>query len=406
LSIALELNPHTQGTWAHAQASYYGQEMALSNYYPTLSETGQLIAQNTTLHPKRDDQGNTFDNGEVGKTTTYYSNLALSYLLFDFGGREANYRVARAQLASANWTHNRTIQDVLISVIRQYLDYVTNKGLAEARREDLENAQKNLEAAQARFEVAVGTKVDVLQAQSNQIKAQLALEQIEGNVKIALGSLAAAMGLPVTTQLQVPDLPTDLPFHQIAGDLDALVETAKNRRPDLLARQADLIAQMEAVKLARSAGLPTLSFQANSQRWIYNNTALSSQTQNSIALTLEIPIFQGFFFENQTRQAEALAQRAYADWMDAETLALVDVLTFYNDLIVAKDQVKSASEFLKYAEEAYNLAFFGYQNGVSSFLDLLNAQVNLSQAKAAVIEARSKFLTSMANVAYAVGVME
>ena len=64
--------------------------------------------------------------------STIFNQLTVDYLLLDFGGRSATALLAYQMLVAANWQHNFTMQQVIMSVLDNYTSYLGNKGLVAA----------------------------------------------------------------------------------------------------------------------------------------------------------------------------------------------------------------------------------------------------------------------------------
>src|SRR5260370_28224384 len=96
----------------------------------------------------------------------YSATLSVSWLLFDFGGRSGWVGAAREALLAADWTHNATLQSVVLGVEQAYFDYLAAKALLAAQQTTVKEAQTNLEAAQQRHAVGLATIADVLQAKT------------------------------------------------------------------------------------------------------------------------------------------------------------------------------------------------------------------------------------------------
>ena len=130
IDIALSINPQTKLSWAQAReaAAQFGQSQ--SSYFPEITGNfaytrfrqpvfmEEISSSDLSFSPSP--TGGT----KVGVEDIYYSfwqpQLALSFLLFDFGARRATSEVARQALYNADWTHNNTIMMLLQTVMNDY----------------------------------------------------------------------------------------------------------------------------------------------------------------------------------------------------------------------------------------------------------------------------------------------
>lgn len=455
IDVALFMNPLTQQTWANARAAAYQVEIARSALYPTVTLDSELMYMDTefddvnpvsavdltstatndclpgafNLHRFLLGRGldviplasliNENNNVDVavtdpslvvgdtamgiGPSRTLTHNMALSYLLLDFGGRQATIEAAKQALYASNWTHNRQIQQVIIGVLQAYYAYMGVSYLLEARYSDLKNAQKNYEAAQAQFEVGIRNKLDVLQTKTELISFELAIADLKGQKEIIHGQLAKAMGLQANTEFQLPDIPAHLPIDVVTEQVDALIEEAKKNRPDLAAAYAFHAQTKAQVIVARSQGLPTLNTSANLEE--FNDLMNPSFNTHSIsgAFTINVPLFSGFLYMNQERQAREYVRAACANIRNVEINIALEVMTSYFSFKTAVENLHYSQEFLKFSEEAYEAAFLTYREGLGTILDVLSAQRTLANARAQQIQARTRWAIALSNISFAVG---
>lgn len=414
IDIGLTNNPLTKQSWHTARAAAYDLGVSESSLFPTVVGTESVTAPANYGTSGTVISGNTIDSvvgvgsfrgRSSGKVPYITSDLTVSYLLLDFGGRFAQIMASRQALIAANWTHNRTLQTVILSVLQGYYNYLSAKGILEAREKDLKDSATNLESAKAQFEAGVVMKVDVLQAQSNYVNAQLQVEIARGQLKVAGGQLATALGWPAHVTVCVAPLPEVLPLDVIKENLCTLLEVAKLERPDLAATYAAYLQATDEIKVAESSSKPTIGLTADAQRTDFINRPKLSNSSQTAALSLNVPIFAGWMYENRIASARESAEAAYAAWKNQEEAVLLSVVTSYYAYTTSIETVQFSEEYLGYAQEAYDAALLGYKLGTNSILDVLAAQVTLSNARTQWIQARNTFLTSTANVAYSIGML-
>ena len=246
VDIALRNSTLTSAAWAQARAAAATYGAARGQYYPSIAIGGAATKTQPLLSP----------NIHTSPETQYGPEATLSWLLLDFGGRSGAVGEAREALVAADWTHNATIQNVVLAVESAYFTYMATKSLLVAQQTTFREAQANLTAAEERHNVGVATIADVLQAKTAKSQAELAVETTEGALQTTRGALALSMGLPanIPYDIDVPP-PGPLPLG-ITDSLDALIEQASRARPDLLAVQAQVRAAQARMTAARGAALP------------------------------------------------------------------------------------------------------------------------------------------------------
>lgn len=425
INIALTNNPITSKTWSDILASSYTVKVAASTRYP--SATIKEIAAYTDLRFTHLPDGGTASgpgsttvagssstqntpvvvsaSGPVGYSKILIHSIFVSYLLMDFGGREASINSAKQALYSTELQGDRTIQQVMFDVLQHYYHYMGFKALVKAKNNDIENAQASVNLSSEQFQAGIVTKLDMLQASSGLVENQSSLAEIKASEEIAWGSLMIALGLPANTQMNLKDPPHDIPLNDIEESVCNLIQIAQKERPDLAASFANYRKTQDDIAVAWSNGQPALYAQGGWQRTLFFNNPIANQSYVASAFVLEYPIFSGFLHENETKRAIEKSRAAYADIETMQLNVTLDVVRSYYQFKAAVDRVKFSQEFLTYTQEAYDFAFASYREGIATIVDLLLAQKNIAQARAQYIQARVQWAVALANISFATGTL-
>ncbi len=230
VDLGLRNNPQTRVTWANARAAAaaYGSERGA--YFPTIDGDVTGTRLKTVA-----------SQGRSAVTQSVLSpSLSLTYLLFDFGGRSGKVGAARNSLVAANFTHNATLQNVVLQIQTAYFQYVANRALLDAQRTTLREAEANLAAANERHRVGVATIADVLQARTAASQAELAAQTTEGNLQTSRGALALSLGLPANIPYDIDSTAAQAPPAVLADSVDTLIARAVKARPDLAAARGGI----------------------------------------------------------------------------------------------------------------------------------------------------------------------
>jgi outer membrane protein len=450
IDYGLRNNPQTRTTWNNARASAFTLYANYNTFYPHITATEELdfvqshfgvgatgaglggvsnlINSSTAINNVNNAANpNNLNNVSVvgggggiiggagaatGATTGAVYNqiliteLSVSYIMLDFGGRQASVEAARQALFSANWTHNRALQTVILTILQSYYNYIAAQATVKADMDNLKNAKQNMDSAKAMYDAGVARLVDYLLARSSYVNAQLLLEQAYNNQFTTMGQLATAIGLPADKQLNVAPMPEKLPEVKIEQDMHSLLDKAKEYRPDLAAAYSNYLNAAEQITIQFSAGMPIVGAFADYERINFIHSPANNGYISSAGVTATGPLFDGFLARNLTRSAQASAAASYATYKSVEEQAFLDVVTSYYSFKTAIETVKYSKEYLQYAQEAYNVAYFGYREGVNTLLDLLTATVALANARTAYIQARTQYVTSIAALAYATGTLD
>lgn len=393
VDIALRNSPLTAESWAAARsaAADYGSQRG--SYYPTVDVGGNLSRTEGT-----------FANGAISYFQRSYAPTAdLSWLLYDFGGREASIAEKRFALIAADYGHNAMIQNVILQVQDAYYQYVAYKALKSAQETSLKEAQTNLDAAQERHKAGLATIADVLQAKTNLAQAQLAFDSTEGAIQATRGALATAMGLPANVPYDVGTIrEEDLNVDEAFEAVDAYLARAQAQRPDLAASRALAEKAASHVKTIKAEGYPALTGSATLGRTYYDNRSLFGNTYTA-GIFLKVPIFTGFSHQYNVQKAKADQDAAEAQLQTLEQKVTLQVWTSYYDLKTARQRLDTTKDLLDSATQSHDVALGRYKAGVGSILDLLAAQNALSQARAQRIQAYADWFMALAQLAHDTG---
>ncbi len=395
VDLGLRNNPNTRLSWANARAAAaaYGSERGA--YLPTVDGDVTGTRLKTVA-----------SQGRSAVTQSVLNpSLNLSYLLLDFGGRSGNIGAARNELVAANFTHNATLQAVVLQIQAAYFQYVANKALLEAQRTTEREARTNLNAAEERQRVGVATIADVLQARTFASQAALAAQVTEGDLQTSRGALALSLGLPANLPYDIDSTAGQLPVAVLADSVDTLIARAVKARPDLAAAQAEFEVSRAQISVARANRLPSLVLNGAGGR-TYTSSLPQGGNNYTVSLGLRIPIFAGFSRIYDQRQAVALADAAAARAHALGQQVVIEVFRSYYALQTAARRVRTTEDLIASAEQSNEVALGRYRAGVGSVLDLLSAQTALADARAQQVLARLEWNTSLALLAHDTGVLD
>lgn len=387
---ALCANPQTSSSWAAVRYQSALLGVADAAYLPGVTVGGSLAADH--------------DTGGMAGTQNYgkgSAGAAVSYLLYDFGGRDAAREEAAAALLSSSDSYDAVVQSVFLAAVRAYYDLFAAQASLEACQSAELSAQESLAAATARVDAGVAIPADRLQAQAAYAKAMLNRVAAEGGLTVARGKLAAAMGMdaqmPVTVQAPEGTNGTVLP----AASLEVLIARAKQDRPDLAAARADIRAAEASVKAARAAGMPALSLTSSVTG---GDTSVASPTSNaSVAVAVSFPLFTGYATTYKIAAARELQHQKEALALTLERQVSLDVYSAYSEVVTADRKARLTDDLVASSRAAYTTALGRYKAGVGTILDVLSAQAAQADADQQKISAVYVLAVSKVALAKALG---
>ena len=395
VDLALGNSPQTRQSWSQARAAAAAYGSARGKFLPSVSldATGgpsQFVSQNPARIP--------------AQRTSVSATVSLQYVLLDFGARGGAMAAAHEALFAADFTHNATVQAVVLQAEAGYFTYQATRGLLVAAQATVGTAEANLSAASRRHEVGLATIADELQARTALAQSQLAAQSAEGNVQAARAQLALALGLAANAPFDVAADTGVAPVLVLAENVDALIDRAVRDRPDLAAARALARQGEHQVRTARSALFPSLTLGANRGR-VFSNTAALEGATYAVTFGLSVPLFSGLAREYDVVAAEENAAASAARAEQARLQAIAQVFTSYYALRTATQRLTTSGELLASATQSEEVARGRYAEGVGSILDLLTAQGALADARAQAVQSRWTWYAGLAQLSRDAGAL-
>jgi cobalt-zinc-cadmium efflux system outer membrane protein len=294
--------------------------------------------------------------------------------------------VTAAQVADNERTLTFNVGGQFIAALLAQADL----GFAER---DLASFQQTVDISQASHDAGGLSDGDLLK-----IKLQLLQFQMD----VSAAKLARVQALATLRQLlgfeSVPDIYEvvgDLQYQPVALGQDDLKAMALRLRPDLRAAQLGITAAQSQLSLAQSVGKKDVTAQ-------FNYTHVAAQSTGSLFASIQLPIFD----RNQGEIARTRFAITQSQELSSEqsSLVLTDVANSYealrtNDQIVLLYQ----SGYLKQAQDSRDISQYGYQHGVASLLDFLDAERSYRAIELAYRQSLASYMVALEQLRQAVG---
>ncbi len=395
IDIALHRSPMTKESWANARIS-------AANYGKSLQKEFVLADIDGFYSRSRfaDFLGN---KREIVYETQYGADLQLSYTILDFGQTRFTSEAALQSLYNADWSHNSTIQSTLQTVMTDYHQYLYQKALLVAAEQDIANAKVSLESTQEKFRSGLADVSDVVQAKTSYLQTELTILTNQKSLESAYTKLMRDMGLPSTGTLHFQSYPHTTKSFDIET-IDDLIIKANNHRPDLFAAESNTKASLAKLKAAKAKQYPVITGEFDIGRK-YFQKGLNDTYDFKGQVSFSFPLFQGFLIENTIKAARAEVEKAEAELEQAKLKVVQEVANDRTQVILAREALTYADNYLQAAEEDYKVNLKKYQVGTGNIVALINAQTNVADARAKFAKTQYEWYESITNLAYSTGVL-
>ncbi|MGA2191140.1 MAG: TolC family protein, partial [Steroidobacteraceae bacterium] len=410
VDLAERENPKTREAWEAAREAAAGIGLAESAYLPQLSLQAIGGFQHTPLPaPKNLVPAGYF----VSDTREVIPALALKWLLFDFGRRDAELQAARADSFVANVAFTGTHQKLLFEVSQAYFGLGAARGRLHAAQQALSTALTTEDAATAKQNNGLATVVAVAQAQRQTAQARYTLAAAEGTERTARANLIAALGVPAATEIDVLDS-AELPLPPAPADsVSTAVDQALAHRPDVIAALGKVDAAEATLKGERRSYYPTIELAGQAFQNIGSLNSAGGGPHSdidrpgqSVFLSFSVPLFDGGMRRNRISMADAKAREAQEQLAAARDSASQQVVRAYNGLVTSLAEYDAATVLSQAAHTAYEAALRSYRQGVGTYTDLATEENAVVQGDTQVEDARANAHTAAAALALSMGAID
>ena len=306
-----------------------------------------------------------------------------------------------AEKASAYST--RDARDVVVYAVGvAYLQVAASVARAETARSQLASAEELDRQTRDQVRHEVSPEIDSIRAQVELQTAQQTLTNATDALekdKLALGRI---IGLPVDQQFALSDSAGYRPLESLTRESAA--EEALQTRSDLRSAEASVRAAEYGVGAEKAQRYPAIALNAN-----YGGAGVNVGSFNSVygvAGTISIPIFTGGRIRANIEEAQANLARRRAEYEDLKGRVAYDVRVAWLDLQASDSGVKVAEKNQILAERALVQSRDRYSNGVTNYLEVLQAQETLTAARENYIQSLYSFNVAKIALARAMGVAE
>lgn len=375
VDIALQNKETLNSAELDLQSAKAGKIGALSNILPSVS-----------LSAGRSETS--YANSDIYPTSSYWSaGIGVSQNIFDGGGwwnriaRANNGYVMQQQL------ERQVRTNVIAEVHRAYYQLLKSQQLVEVAGQNLDLAEQQVELSQRKYDLGAAKKTDLLKSKVAAGISKTALITQQGILYTAISELKNALGILDNGEQIV--ISREIEELQSIPEFVEAVETLKSNNPGILATEAQLKDAKINKKLTTAMRLPSLSaslsYGGTDSEFSGLSEALNDDWTMTTGLNLSFPIFSGMGLSTQSQQAKLAVQKQKNDLITATNDAIVYLETLHGIVSDYFKIIPINEEVLASAEEDMNLVSERYRLGSASILELLDAQVSVTQSRVGLV---------------------
>ncbi|MBX3585781.1 MAG: efflux transporter outer membrane subunit [Ramlibacter sp.] len=323
-----------------------------------------------------------------GIASAYTAGLSVSAWEIDFFGRLASLKEAARAQYLATEEGRKGVQIALVAAVAgSYLNLLADDELLALTRQTLATREDSLKLSRLRFDNGAASELDFRQAESLTEGARVALAQLQRQRALDENALVLLLGQPLPGDFAVSGSTEAVRLQPVPAGLPSDLLT---RRPDIRQAEQQLLAANANIGAARAAFFPRIALTAGAGTASNHLSGLFSGGSWGWTLAPQalLPIFDAG--RNQAGLASARAGRdmAVAQYEKAIQTAFREVADALAGRATLGEQLRAQQAQAQAEATRFKLSDLRYQNGVASYLDLLDAQRALFTARQAVVQTR------------------
>jgi len=398
---ALALKNHPQVLAAENQVGFANEQIVenRSAYYPTADLDFTGSAAN---HEARIGAGYLTDSRLFNR---YGNGFTFSQLLTDSGRTPNLVASARLGAQASNQTYQATRYNVLLQVNRAYFDALHAQAVVKVAEETVAARQLLYDQVSALAKNKLKSDLDASLADVNVSEAKLLLLRAQDALEGAHAELSRALGSDQAFNYQLADepLPPSPP-----GNADDLVAQAISNRPELASLRLSSDSAYKFADAEKDLSRPTVSLVgvAGYIPYIAQLTAQKTPAEYGAAgVNVQIPVFNGHLFSARREAAHYHALEADQNLRNEQESIARDVRVAWASATTAFQRIDVTAQYLREASLALSLAQGRYQLGLSSIVELTQAQLALTQAEIENLSAKYDYQSQYSVLQYALGLL-
>jgi outer membrane protein len=391
--LAIQNHPQIQIATSLAAAAGARVQQARSAYYPQAygSLTGVDSENNSRIAA-----------GGLNNPIIYerYSNgVTVGQLLTDFGRTHELVKSSSYHAQARQEDVAATRANVLLQVDQAYFAALKAQTVLRVAEKTVKTRQLVADQVSTLAKNKLKSGLDVSFANVDLSQAQLLLVQAQNDLQASFADLSASLGYAEQKIFQL----VDEPFPAApSADLPLLLHQALQNRPELLSQQLDVNSAKSYATAERDLWFPTITAVGTAGLTLYGADQLAPRYA-AAGFNVNVPLFNGHLYGALRSEADSQAQAQQQYLRDLQNRVVRDVQKAWLNSNSAFQRMSLTDELLKSATQALDLAQERYKLGLSSIIELSQAQLNETQAEIAQAGAKYDYEAQLSALNYQIG---
>ena len=387
----------------------YNRKAAKADYSAAKGARGISISlnHNSTRGGYADNQEDIF-GASLGKRigNNHSNSITASLPIFTGGELQGQIGQAKANYRSMLSAEEQAYNEMKETATTGYFNMLNATNMKALRQESVDRLQAHLDNVIAQYNVGIVARADVLRSEVELANAQQNYITASNQYDVAEATLNNIIGTPLNTTLKLKDSLQYVPYD---NDMAYCLAYSEQHRPELKQAEYAIDSAEAALVVARSGHMPKINAVAGNY-WGGSDSDGNSNWPGddnehwSVGITASMNIFDSGVTWSKIHAAQENLAKAKESQRQIKDNVELEVRTDYLNLREAEKRISTTQVAVASAEEDYHIAVVRYQAGVGTNIDVMDAQVALTEAKTNYVKALYDYNTSKAALNTSMGV--
>ncbi len=337
---------------------------------------------------------------QTGDNNMYNAQAIVQQPLFTGGKLLSLNKQAKNNLEAAKYNYEEAKQNLILQVKEAYLGILVAQKYREVCRDAVEQMKVHLETVSGLYNAGTISNIDLLRTEVQLANVEQALIKVENAVKLAKSSFNTILGRNLNSSIEVVNI---LGVVKQDYSLEQLLKEAQEHRPEIYKMRHNIEMAKAGIGIAQSNYWPQVGLFGNYKYHKGDEPIIKWKKDWMVGANVSVDIWNWGETKAQIGQARAALREIEHLEAQLKSGIALEVKGALLSLEEAKKRIKVSEKAVNQAEESLSSSQIGYKNGRVDNVEVLAAQLALTQARTNQLEAIYNCILSQARLEKAIG---
>jgi outer membrane protein len=336
-------------------------------------------------------------NSLQGKKEQRRDSIGITQVLYAGGQIQAAVKASKYLAESQEWRKQAKLNDLEFDVKSAYYGCLLARAMVRVAEESVMTFQRHLGDAQQMFDVGIVSNFEVLRAKTELGARQADAVAAKNAVRLALVNLRRILALPEDMPIR---LLGKIEWESMEAPVEDLVKEAQEKRPELIALEKGAAAAQQNIRRTKGQYLPRAAASAD---WVNIDGGGSMMPEGwTLSVGAQMDLFDGMRRKHEVGEAKAQKSSLEHQLEDVRRLVELDVRNAYIQMEDAMARIHQEKGTVELGREGHRLALLRFQEGVGTQLEVLDAELALTNAETLLVKAIHDYAVAHAAIEKAI----